>query len=562
MNKSLKHILSIISIALVINFAGHYLYKRFDLTADKRYTLSPTTVSIVNKIDKPVYVDIYLEGNFPGEFKKLQSETLQLLEEFKAYNNQIIVNFKNPLEDQTNQEAQKLVAKGLTPVNITVDDKGKKTETMVFPWAEVTCNNKTTKVALLKNMMGVSAAEKVVSSVQHLEYGFANAINTVITAKQKKIAMLKGNGETDDIFIADFIKAVKENYFIGTFTLDSVAKNPTKTLEYLKKYDLAIISKPTQTFNDEEKQVLDQFIIHGGKTLWMVDAVNIEMDSLYNATGAAMAFPRDLGLNDMFFKYGIRIKPDLIKDVMATPIALATGEEGSGTQYNQYPWFYSPMIYPLENKNKSKTNPIVSNLDALKFEFTNPIELLKNPIHKTVLLQSSPASKAVGTPIEINLNMAAERPNQAEFKDMGNIPVAVLLEGKFNSVYQNRVLPFEQSNFTPQGLQNKMIVISDGDIMKNQLDKNYQPMELGFDKWTNQFYANKEFLLNCVNYLLDDKGLINIRNKEVAIPILDTEKVYQNYTTYQLITVGLPLVLLFIFGVVFTYTRKLKYQKR
>ena len=557
--ENLKKVVVTILFLIGLNFVGHFIFKRFDLTADKRYTLSETSLQIVSDVKEPLYVDVFLQGNFPGEFKKLQTETQQLLEEFKAENPNIIFQFVNPLEDE---EADKektfnsFVERGLTPVNVTVNDKGQQTQEVVFPWAVATCGNRSVKVPLLKNMMGASTAEKVVSSVQHLEYAFANAFNTVSNAKQKKVAILKGNGELHDIFIADFVKSVRDNYYIGTFTLDSVAKNPMESLKYLKKYDLVVVAKPTEVFTDAEKQVMDQYVVNGGKTLWLVDQVNMEMDSLMS-TGENLAFPRDLNLNDMFFKYGIRIKPDLIKDVMATPIALATGEQGSATQYTQYPWMFSPLIYPDE---KTK-NPIVSNLDGLKFEFASPIELLNNSIKKTDLLQSSPCSKLIGTPSEIKLSMVEERPEQKEFTGGGKYPVAVLLEGQFHSVYENRVLAFKDNSFKSVGKENKMIVISDGNVIKNQLDKNYQPMELGYDKWTNNLYGNKEFLLNCVNYLLDEKGLINIRSKEVALPILDKEKVYASYTSSQIITVGLPLVVLLVFGLLFTYLRKRKYAK-
>ena len=559
---NLKNLLTIIGILVVVNFAGNFFFKRFDLTADKRYTLSETSMNIIKEVQEPMYVDVFLEGNFPGEFKKLQTETQQLLEEFKAYNSNIIFQFVNPLEKEEERDKimQQFYDRGLTPLNVTMDEKGKQTQEVVFPWAVVTYGNKSTKVPLLKNMMGASTAQKVVSSVQHLEYAFANAFNTVSKTREKKVAIIKGNGELHELQIADFLKSVRENYYIGPFTLDSVAKDPNNTLKALKKYDLAIIAKPTEAFTDEEKEVLDQFIINGGKTLWLVDQVNMEMDSLMG-TGENLAYPRDLNLNDMFFKYGVRIKPDLVKDVMATPISLATGQQGSATQYTKFPWLYSPMIYPVETAEKSKMSPIVTNLDGIKFEFTNPIEVLKNNIKKTVLLQSSPYSKAVGTPTPVNLNMVEERPDQKEFTGKGNLPVAVLMEGKFHSVYQNRVLPFKENTFAPIGKNNKMIIISDGDVIKNQLDKNFQPLELGFDKWTNNLYANKEFMMNCVNYLLDDNGLINIRSKEVDLPILDTQKVTEEYTFSQIITVGVPIVILMVFGLGFTFLRKRKYSK-
>jgi len=561
-NPILKNLFTIIFILVVANFAGHYLFKRFDLTEDKRYTLSQTSLNIISEVKEPLYVDVFLEGNFPGEFKKLQTETQQLLEEFKASNSNIIFQFINPLDKEEEREKtlQQFYDRGLTPLNVTLDEKGKQTQEIVFPWAVVSYGNKSAKVPLLKNMMGASTAQKVVSSVQHLEYSFSNAFNSVTKNREKKVAIIKGNGELHDLLLADFLKSVRENYFIGPFTLDSVSKNPETTLKELKKYDLAIIAKPTEAFSDSEKQVLDQYLMHGGKTLWLVDQVNMEMDSLME-TGENLALPRDLNLNDLFFKYGVRIKPDLIKDIMATPISLATGEQGSATQYTKFPWLFSPMIYPVANLDPTKTSPIVCNLDGLKFEFTNPIEVLKNNIKKTVLLQSSPYSKSVGTPIQVNLNMVQDRPEQKDFSGNGNIPVAVLLEGKFNSVYQNRVLPFAEKDFISTGKESKMILISDGDVVKNQLDKNFQPLELGFDKWTNNLYANKEFMLNCVNYLLDDNGLINIRSKEVTLPILDTQKVVENYTYSQIVTIGFPIALVLLFGVVFTYLRKKKYSK-
>ncbi len=556
-NLNLKKLALTLVLLIVINLIGSQFFHRFDLTNDKRYTLSKTSLSLIKGVKEPLIIDVFLKGQFPGEFKKLQTETQQLLEEFKAYNSNIVFQFVDPLENESQQDSliQAFQERGLTPINVTLDDKGKQTQEVVFPWAIATYQGRSVKVPLLKNMMGASTAEKVVSSVQHLEYAFANAFNTISNPKEKKIAIIKGNGELHELLIADFLKSIRENYFIGPFTLDSVAKNPQRTLKELNKYDLAIIAKPTEKFTDEEKMVLDQFIIHGGKTLWLVDQVNMEMDSLYSDSGTTLAFPNDLNLNDLFFKYGVRINPDLVKDIMATPIALATGEKGSATQYTQFPWFYSPLIYPTIK------HPIVSNLDGLKFEFASGIDTLKNGIKKTVLLQSSSYSKRIGAPVEVKLEMVQERPEQSEFKNTGNIPVSVLLEGSFHSVYENRVLPFEDKSFKTKEKNNKMIVISDGDVIRNQLGKNYQPLELGYDKWTNKLYANKEFMLNCVNYLLDENGLINIRTKVVNLPLLDKQKVYDNYSTAQMLTIGLPLLLLSVFGIVFTFLRRRKYGK-
>ena len=553
----MKQLLVTLIVLVAINYGNQFYFKRFDLTHDKRYTLSETSMNIIEQIDSPLYVDVFLEGNFPADFKRLQIETQQLLEEFTAYNPNIIFQFVNPIEKEEERLAvmKQFTERGLQPLSVTVDFKGKQTQEVVFPWAVASYGDRSSKVGLLKNLMGASTEEKVISSVQHLEFAFAEAFHKIINEKQKKIAIIKGNGQLEDIFIADFLRTVRESYFIGPFTLDSVAKQqPTETLEALKKYDLAIIAKPTEAFSEEEKQVLDQYIINGGKSIWLIDNVNANYEDLYSEAGALLAHSNELNLTDMFFKYGIRMNPLLVKDEYAIPIKVATGEQGSQTQYQQFFWKFSPFIYP------ATTHPIVKNMEGIKFEFASPIELLKNDIQKTVLLTSSEYSKPVGTPSQISLDMLTEEVNPEDYAGKGLMPVAVLLEGSFNSMYENRILPFKDANFKSNGIENKMIVISDGDVIKNQIDKGV-PLELGFDKWTNNLYGNKDFMMNCVNYLLDDTGLINIRSKDVDLPLLDKEKVYQNYTWAQLITIGLPIVIVFVFGLLFTYLRRREYSK-
>ena len=554
---NLKNLVLIIGVLLIANGIGNMFFHRFDLTSDKRYTLSETSLNIVKQIKEPLSIKIYMQGELPAEFKRLQQETQQLLEEFQAYNKNIVFTFVNPLEneDSNMDNIKELYRKGLTPVNITVDDKGKQSQAMVFPWAIATYHNKEVNIPLLKNKMGASTTEKMIGSVQNLEYSIADALNKITKDKQKKIAVIKGNGELQDVFMAKFLLQIRESYHIGPFTLDSVAKSPIGTLEALEKYDLAIIAKPTETFSDSEKQVLDQFIINGGKTLWLIDQVSAEMDSLYNPSGSTLAYPRDLNLNDMFFKYGFRINPDIVKDEQGSPIKLATGEQGSATQYQEFNWKFAPLVYP-ESKH-----PIVKNLGGIKFDFANPIDTLKNGIKKSVLLKTSRYSKKIGTPVEVNLDIVAEETSPNHYINTGNIPLAILLEGSFHSVFENRVLSFDQKTFATSGKASKMIVVSDGDLTKNQLDKNYQPVELGYDQRSGNLYDNKDFLLNCVNYLLDDTGLINIRSKDLDLPLLDKEKVYENYSLIQVITIGLPILILTLFGLLFTYLRKRKYSK-
>ncbi len=541
----------------LLNFTSYYIYKRFDVTQDKRYTLSETTKKIIDGVDSPLIIDVFLEGNFPADFKKLQTETRQLLEEFSAYNSNITFQFVNPIEKEEERVdvMKKFFEKGLTPINVTVEEKGKQTQEVVFPWAVANYGDKGAKVQLLKNLMGASTEKKVESSVQHLEYAFVEAIHKISKEKQRKIAVIKGNGELEDIQIADFLKTIRDTYYIGPITLDSVATQPNETLKALNIYDLAIIAKPREKFTEAEKQVLDQFIMKGGKTLWLVDGTTAEMENLYNETGTTLAGINDLNLTDMFFKYGFRISPQLIKDEYGTPLKLASGNEGSETQMETYNWKMAPFVYPA-----SKKHPIVKNTDGVKFDFCSPIELLKSSHSPTILLESSPYSKAIGTPTVVSLDMITEETTPKDYPNGGLIPVAVLLEGAFTSMYNNRVLPFKDGNFLSKSVPTKMIVISDGDVIKNQIDKG-APIELGYDKYTSQYFGNKEFILNSVNYLLDDNGLINIRSKDVTLPLLDKQRVQDNYSQTQMLTVALPIVLLGIFGLLFTYLRKKKYNR-
>nr|WP_317632819.1 gliding motility-associated ABC transporter substrate-binding protein GldG [uncultured Flavobacterium sp.] len=554
-----KSVLSLFGtlVALVaINFASSFVFSRYDLTHDKRYTLSETTLNIISEVNEPIEIEVYLEGNFPLEFRRLQTETKQILEEFSAYNNNIVYTFVNPIavEENAMQVIQEMYNNGFKPINVTVNDKGKQSQEVVFPWANVMFNGRSVRIPLLKNAMGATTEEKVNTSVQHLEYAFVDAINKVIHEKSKKIAVIKGIGEINDVYLADFLISLRESYFIAQFTLDSVAMDPKKALSQLNEYDLAIIAKPSKPFSEDKIQVLDQYVMNGGKSLWMLDQVQAEMDSL-SMNGSMLAYPKDQSLGELLFKYGVRLNANLVKDEVATPIKLATGQQGSETVYEEFNWKFAPFALSTSN------HPIVKNIDGVKFDFANSIDTLKNDINKTILLQSSPYSKTVGVPSEISLDVISEEITPETYKDQGNFALAVLLEGNFTSVFNNRVLPFQDNNYKNKGVENKMIVIADGDIARNQLDQNYEPMELGYDKWTNNLFGNKEFLMNSVNYLLDDNGLINIRTKDVKLPLLNKEEIYKNYNQIRTLIVTLPIGLLIAFGFVFTYLRKKKYTK-
>ena len=531
---------------LLINFISSKIYKRFDLTEDNRYTLSNSSLSIINKVEDIITIKVYLQGNFPAEFKRLQTETKQHLEELKALNKNIRFRFVNP-----SGIGQELINKGLEPSRLQIEENGKLSEIVIFPWAIVSSKNKTENVSLLKDIFSNSQNEQLESSIQNLEYAFTNAIHKTTTNKSKKIAVLKGNGELDDIYIADFLRKLNEYYFLAPFTLDAVASQPQKTLKNISEFDLAIIAKPTEKFTEEEKYTLDQYIMNGGKTLWLIDNVQAELDSLMQ-TGESLAYPRDLGLTDLFFNYGVRINSDLITDLYSSEIPLATGNIGNKTQFNQFKWNYFPLLNSVNN------HPINNNIEAVNSRFVNSIDTLKNNIKKTILLQSSDLSKTVGTPSIVSLKTIAQKQNSSEYNN-GNIPIAVLLEGEFKSAYNERIKPFKIENSKNIATKTKMVVISDGDLIANEISKG-KPLELGVNKWTNQRYGNKEFLLNTINYLLDDSGLINIRSKTVNINFLDKEKAFKETFKWQLINIILPLILLSFFGFLYNFIRQKKYK--
>lgn len=550
-----SQVLILLIALVVINVLAYYFYGRFDLTADKRYTLSPATEDIIELAEAPVIIDVFLEGEFPPEFRKLQTETRQLLEEFAAENPQITYRFTDPLEEggNANEVATQFYEMGMTPARINVVENGRTSEAIVFPWAMANYGNRSVAIPLLKNQLGATTEDRVAASVQQLEYAFADALSKLLRPRSKKIAVMRGNGELEDRYIADFIRSIQEYYFIAPFTLDSAAVDPVGTLEQLREYDLVIEAKPTQAYTEAEKLVLDQHLMNGGKQLWLVEHVAMETDSLFTSAGSAFALPRDLNLGDYFFKYGLRINPALVKDLYSAPIILATGE-GSNAQFNPYPWFY----YPLSSSPSD--HPVVNNLEAVKFQYASPMDLLQNDIQKTVLLATSPRSAIEGLPREISLEQITSQPDPAEFT-AGEQPLAVMLEGKFNSVYENRVLPFELENFRSKSEETKMLVISDGDVVKNQLQRG-EPLSLGFDRFTGTTYGNREFMQNAVNYLLDDTGLINIRSKEIKIAFLDAEQVEEQRTFWQVMNLLLPLIVLAGFAGLFSYNRKRKYIRK
>ena len=545
MNKKWKHIVFLFFGLLLLNWLNQGFYQRFDLTQDQRYTLSDVTKNILDSIDGSMSITVYLEGEFPAEFKRLQIETLQFLEELKSENSKIRIQFIDPEGDE-----ERLVKAGMYPSQLTSRQGGKLSNVIIFPWAEIFYGKKRTIVHLLPEGILQSQEEQLETAIESLEYSFSDGINKVIKKRDQKIAVLKGNGELDDKFLVSLLTEVSEKHKLAPITLDSVDKSPEAAIKVLSNFDMAIVAKPTEAFTEREKLVIDQFIMNGGKSLWMLENTQADTDSLYN-DGKMLAYPRDLNLTDLLFAYGVRINTQLIQDLYAAKIRLATGNVGNQPQFQNLPWFYHPVV------SGNPQHPITKNIPPVRFRFANQIDTLENNIKKTPLLVSSPLTRKIGTPTFIELQSIADEPKQEQYQG-GYQLFGVLLEGEFNSMYANRIKPFDATNFKDKSAANKIIVISDGDIIKNQIVKN-QPYDLPVDKWTGEQFGNKEFLLNSIDYLLDDTGLIDLRNKTLQINLLDKTRALEQRSYWQFLNVAVPLILLGIFGFGFMYLRKRKY---
>ena len=548
--KNLYKILGILLALIAVNFIVARFNYKWDLTEDKHFTLSAAAQKIAQNIKQPVQILVFLDGEFPAYFKRLHNETDNLLNDLKDINPQIDYVFINPLE-KDDAYVKNLIKKGLKPSQISVKKSGKVEQILVFPWAIVKQEKKEIPVSLLTQSFSKTTEEQIQKSIENLEYAFTKALNLIQNKKDKKIAILKGNGELDDLHIADFLKTLSKKYRLAPFTLDSVQNMPNKTLKELTNYDLTILAKPTEKFTEKEKYTLDQYLMNGGKMLLLIDAVKAHKDTLMYH-GKTYALNAELNLTDFLFNYGVRIKPELIKDVVAAPVVLKVGQVGNKPQLEQFPWFYSPIVHP------EQSNPIGKNIDMVLMDFVSPMDTLKNPMKKTILLKTSPKSQLIGVPVEINFDEIGKKPDLKKYT-AGQQFTGVLLQGKIHSAYKGRVKPFHTS-LNKDKARTSLIVISDGDIIRNQTDKN-RPLELGFDKWSKIKYDNKTFLQNAVDYLLDNQGVILLKNKERKLKFLDKNKIISDLRFWQFINTLVPLIFLFGFIMGFHLYRKKKYGK-
>ncbi|MCU0359552.1 MAG: gliding motility-associated ABC transporter substrate-binding protein GldG, partial [Bacteroidia bacterium] len=521
--KDLSRFLLLCGIVVAINIIGFYFFKRFDLTSEKRYTLSSSTIEMLKQLDDEVYLKIYLQGDFNPSFTRLKNEAREILGEFRAYaKDNIQYEFIHPLEGLNKNQAveleKQLYDKGLVPEQIIQKGKEKTTETIIWPGAIVSFKGKETVWQIFKRQIGIPPEECVNNSVQELEYGLANAIRKLQQNKTKEVTFLEGHRELDTIKQFQFMKSLSEYY---TVNRTKIAKG--FELRALEGTDALIISKPDTAFSDKEIFAIDQFIMKGGKVLWLIDPLEVRPDSL-RLKGFTLGLTRDLNVDEMLFKYGVRLNPMLIQDLQCATIPINTGFTKGEPKIEMFPWLYHPLILPNSN------HPIVKNLDLIRFEFLSTLDTVSSAkgIKKTILLKSSKYSKTVPAPARIYLGMVQMQVKESQFKDSYQ-PVACLLEGAFSSFVEYR-LPsalLQDSNFKyiDKGKATKMIVVADGDVAANDFMRSTgEIFDLGYDRYTRQTFANKTFLLNCVNYLLDDEGMLQLRSREVKLRLLDKKK--------------------------------------
>ncbi|MCF8369169.1 MAG: gliding motility-associated ABC transporter substrate-binding protein GldG [Bacteroidales bacterium] len=558
-------------IIILINIIGSFLFTRIDLTAEKRYTLSEQTIKMLKGLDDNVYFQVYLDGDFPAGFKRLQRETREMLDQFRAYSDNIQYEFINPSESgderERNSVYQRLVERGLNPTDLQVKTNDGSSQQIIFPGAIVSFRNTEMPIELLVAQMGLPPEEVLNNSIQNLEFNIASTIQKLSVTNKPKVAFIEGHGELSLLETADIIRALQDYYAVERIKINGKLNSLTNRedvegiIAVRNKFDAIIIAKPDSVFNEKDKFIIDQFIMRGGKVLWLIDPVFASMDSIQFSDNT-VGIINELNLDDQLFKYGVRLNTNLVMDLNALPIPLKTGEVGGAPQIDFFPWYYFPVLNP-----KSE-HPIVKNLNAIKTEFISSIDTIKTPtIKKVILLTSSKYARVKNTPVFISLEILQQEPDKRLF-NMPDIPVAVLLEGSFESSFTNRVPPeireSEEISFVENGRNTKMIVVADGDIIKNQVrmsEGREIPYPLGYDRYTGQTFGNREFILNAMNYLVDDEGLISIRSRELKLRMLDRTKIAEHRVLWQILNTILPVVLLFIIGVILTIKRRRKYLR-
>ena len=560
MTLKIKQNIILSSIFAAVVLLSYFFFFRIDLTTDKRYSITQQTKQLMQKTAAPINITIYLDGDLNPGFLRLKKSSEDLLEEMSVYAQKgINITFENPSTAESTAEREKryaeLEAQGMTPTAIYERDKeGKSIQKIVFPWMKMTYNGKTVYVNLLKNIRGNSGEENLNISIENLEFEITDGVRRLINKEVTKIAFIEGHGELTDAETYDISKALSRYFQIDRGTLASDAT-------ILTEYKAIIIAKPTMPFSESDKYIIDQYIMNGGRVLWLLDGVKIAHENL-SKTGLSPAIELDLNLSDQLFKYGIRIAPVILQDVQCATIPVNIAPANEKPQFEPSPWYYAPLLLT------SPEHPITKNLTEVRAEFSSAIELVgeNKKVTPTLLLATSGNTHAIITPATIDL---ANNPkaNDKTYFNAGYAPVAVLLEGEFESDFVNRMTPKEITNAFPlleKSLKTRQIIVSDGDIIRNETNgiaSDSTTLPLGFDRYMNQQFGNREFIQNAVLYLTDEEGWLDLRSRTLKLRLLNKSLVNDQRFTLQIVNVALPLLLLIASGIAYQIIRKRKYTK-
>ena len=560
--QSLSYIGMIIVILFLVNFVGSKLYTRLDLTKEKRYSVSEPSKKLLRNLDDIVSVQIYLDKDVNAGMLRLRKSVEDLMNEYKAYGgSNFEFEFVSLLDGKKEEEQIKIITeyakKGIETTNLNYKDGDVKQQKYIIPAALITYKSRQMPVNFLENQIGYAPEDRLNNSIISLEYKFSSTINKLQLSTKPRIAFLVGQNELANIEVADITMALKEQmYDVTQLDLSKFYKVPS---------DIAalIIAKPQGKFEEKDKFKIDQYIMNGGKVLWLRENVMADMDSLRNPQQMFWAYPTEDNLDDMMFTYGVRVNQNLVQDLqMCNPIPLVTGMSGGKPETQLFPWYYFPILLPAANNH-----PIVRNIDPVAGYFSSTIDTIKSSkVKKTILLTTSQYSKALLSPVRIHLDMLKEEPDKASFKQP-NLACAVLLEGSFTSNYKDRMASsyediadtVEELKFLEKSKPTKMIVIADGDIIKNDLQAGGGFWPLGYYNITGQTLANKTFILNCVEYLTDESGLITTRSKEIKVRLLDKVRIKEEKLKWQLINTLAPIIIVIFFGITYTFFRRKKY---
>lgn len=564
-----------IVIIVIINVIGNFVFKRFDLTAEKRYTISETSKDILRNLDDYVYFKVYLEGDFPAGFKQLRRETKEMLDEFRAYSKFIDYEFINPNTATDDKERadmfRQLYQSGLNPTEVTVrNNDGSSSQMVIWPGALVSYHNETElAIDLLETQLTQSSSEALNASVQNLEFRLIDAIKKVTRKQKPVVAFIEGHGELSDVEVYDISQELAKSYIVKRVAIDGkvdalmhrTEPDQNGDIKAFPSYDAIVIAKPTQPFSEKDKFLIDQYIMHGGRVLWLVEPVFATMDSLQNQE-STMGIDQDLNLDDMLFKYGVRMNHNLLLDLNCAALPVRTGQVAGQAQLEFYRWFYFPLLQAASD------NPIVRSVNPIKADFVSSLDATSSAmgINQIPLLKTSDYTKVSGVPAFITLAMLKQTPDRRMFPQTGQ-NTAYLLKGTFPSLYANRIptdiAESKEMQFLEESEPTAMIVVADGDIIRNQIEiKRREPLPLGYDQYTGNTYGNKDFIMNAMSYLIDGEGLVNIRSRELKIRLLDQTKISHSRTKWQVVNILIPTALIVVLGVVLAVIRRKKYTKK